>query len=534
MTTVQINQDIIQQLKPKGNDAANELWGLIQGSSPRSCRPKKLAPQYTPRFAEAQKNRTVHHSTLKQPSSEDEALFLKNEQPQSSQDLKPTFEVNDAEANLVRRLSAALLGAHQYSSTGNFGNAVGREEYVAPYDKGILVENNFDQSPTSTLHFPDSSSSNMKCTFQEQPPCDNVDYYCSFTNEDSKPQNEANIDGVATKTQAKSFSISKATPENATELEANTQSHTFVVCADPQLGMTNQNREWDTEKEYCRAAVRKINALRPRPKFACVCGDLVNKTNASDKWDQPECDKIRKGQTKDFKDIMSQIHPDIALVCLCGNHDVGNRPTPETISQYRNDFGDEYLAFWTNGTYNIVLNNVLFNNPDGALEMFDEQLEWLEERLKYANKFHAAQIYIFAHHPWFLYDENYDADQLVGVIPFPTEWNDGTGKFDNIVWPDSYFCVPKKYRTIALDLFKKYNVTACFCGHFHQNLVSKTSWGMDMIVTGPISMTFESTANKQEIEKGRGIRIVDVYIDQKQKKRTKVGEGSFTHRFENF
>ena len=55
-----------------------------------------------------------------------------------------------------------------------------------------------------------------------------------------------------------------------------------------------------------------------------------------------------------------------------------------------------------------------------------------------------------------------------------------------------------------------------------------------MIVTGPISMIFESTANKDSAEKGRGIRIVDVFLNQSDKLRTKVGEGFFTHRFENF
>ena len=66
---------------------------------------------------------------------------------------------------------------------------------------------------------------------------------------------------------------------------------------------------------------------------------------------------------------------------------------------------------------------------------------------------------------------------------------------------------------VVLDLFKTYNVTACFCGHFHQNLVSKSSLRMNMILTGPISMIFESTANKDSAEKGRGIRIVDVFLN---------------------
>jgi hypothetical protein len=28
-------------------------------------------------------------------------------------------------------------------------------------------------------------------------------------------------------------------------------------------------------------------------------------------------------QFSDFKDTFDKLHPDIAIVCLCGNHDIG-------------------------------------------------------------------------------------------------------------------------------------------------------------------------------------------------------------------
>ena len=37
--------------------------------------------------------------------------------------------------------------------------------------------------------------------------------------------------------------------------------------------------------------------------------------------------------------IMSTIDDDIPLLCVCGNHDVGNSPTQATIQRYKNDFG---------------------------------------------------------------------------------------------------------------------------------------------------------------------------------------------------
>ena len=75
-----------------------------------------------------------------------------------------------------------------------------------------------------------------------------------------------------------------------------------------------------------------------------------------------------------------------------------------------------------------------------------------------------------------------------------------------------------------MALFKKYDVTACFSGHFHQNVVTATSWGMPMIVTGPLSMNLYSDIS-DELSNGEtngiGFRVVD------------VGErpGEFTHKW---
>jgi serine/threonine-protein phosphatase CPPED1 len=132
---------------------------------------------------------------------------------------------------------------------------------------------------------------------------------------------------------------------------------TFVVCADTQLGMTSQNREWQTEIIHSRQAIRFLNLLEPRPLFCCICGDLVDMTSsiygANDDDDQEEarkkneeCDQIQARQNEDFQATWEELHPDIALVCLCGNHDVGNRPTKATIERFASTFGDDYLAFW--------------------------------------------------------------------------------------------------------------------------------------------------------------------------------------------
>ena len=58
-------------------------------------------------------------------------------------------------------------------------------------------------------------------------------------------------------------------------------------------------------------------------------------------------------QVKDFKRVWSGLNPEIALVCLCGNHDVGNRPNKASIEHWTSSFGDDFLSFWANGTFNV-------------------------------------------------------------------------------------------------------------------------------------------------------------------------------------
>ena len=56
--------------------------------------------------------------------------------------------------------------------------------------------------------------------------------------------------------------------------------------------------------------------MNPTPAFFIVCGDLVDAM--PDQWPQ-----IRESQEKDFFRVFSKLSPDIPLVCVCGNHDVG-------------------------------------------------------------------------------------------------------------------------------------------------------------------------------------------------------------------
>jgi hypothetical protein len=99
--------------------------------------------------------------------------------------------------------------------------------------------------------------------------------------------------------------------------------HSFVVCADTQIGMTSGNREWETELEYSRQVIQMMNELDPRPLFCCVCGDLVDMEHTfftGEGFTKEECNSIQDQQNLDFKKTWSALHEDIVLVCLCGNH----------------------------------------------------------------------------------------------------------------------------------------------------------------------------------------------------------------------
>merc|ERR1719203_148206 len=311
------------------------------------------------------------------------------------------------------------------------------------------------------------------------------------------------------------------------------KGHRFIIAADTQFGIlmdgfAMDRPNWSQEIEISRKCVAQINAMQgcKRPLYVCVCGDLVDTessfSGAIASWKKVmngwERNLVYEQQVKDFKRVWARLNPDIALVCLCGNHDVGNRPTKESINRWTSSFGDEFLSFWVNGTFNICLNNCLFSNPTGAPDLFAEQLQWMEEKLAYARENDATHIFVYGHFPWFLKDEEEADDYLTSFSAAPAGWGPPGARFS-----DSYFTVPYEQRKLAMVLFKKYDVTACFSGHFHQNVVAKSSWGMPMIVTGPLSMNLTSDI-ANELSNGEtngiGMRVVD------------VGErGEFTHRW---
>jgi hypothetical protein len=135
----------------------------------------------------------------------------------------------------------------------------------------------------------------------------------------------------------------------------------FVQMADTQLGFMDEESTggitWETELELLDKAVKKINIMKP--KFVILCGDVIHSyppsANFKAVFTSPE---LYARQLSDFKEHMNQIDLDIPLICLCGNHDVGNRPTLDTIKEWGTHFGDDYFSFWIGGIKCIILNGI--------------------------------------------------------------------------------------------------------------------------------------------------------------------------------
>jgi len=159
----------------------------------------------------------------------------------------------------------------------------------------------------------------------------------------------------------------------------------FVQGADTQFGMIESFAEglddrgwsksggWTAEIRLLSALIDKLNAMEPKPRFFIICGDLVD----AYPMDEPR----RTQQETDFKATLCRLDPSIPVVCVCGNHDVGDRPTASDIKRYTDEFGDDYFEFWLGGVHYLVLNSQLYKDPSLVPALAQRQEAWLEQTL---------------------------------------------------------------------------------------------------------------------------------------------------------
>lgn len=236
----------------------------------------------------------------------------------------------------------------------------------------------------------------------------------------------------------------------------------FVQAADTQLGLISNygdgtlkdrypNITWDREIELCKQSVQVLNAMEPKPAFFIVCGDLVDAF--PEQW--PD---IRAKQVEDLLKVYSDLDKSIPLICVCGNHDVGNTPTPESIAGYTLDFGDDYFSFWHGGIHFIVLNSQFYEDSSLTKELAEKQEVWLTEQLELSKQKGAVHTVVFQHIPWFLKD--------------PEEGKD-------------YFNIEYNLRMKMVKKLYNGGIRKIFCGHYHRNA---GGWykDMELVVTSAV------------------------------------------------
>ncbi|GBN90672.1 Serine/threonine-protein phosphatase CPPED1 [Araneus ventricosus] len=152
--------------------------------------------------------------------------------------------------------------------------------------------------------------------------------------------------------------------------------------------------------------------------------------------------RLRHPQEQSFFRAFRELHPDIPLVCVCGNHDVGDNPTQESIQTYKSKFGDDYFTFYCGGVKFIVINSQFYKASEQVQDLAAEHDRWLDEQLEEAKSGKYKHVVIFQHIPWFI--RNPDEEDL-------------------------YFNINTEIREKMLKKFYEANVRAVFCGHWHGN-----------------------------------------------------------------
>jgi len=230
---------------------------------------------------------------------------------------------------------------------------------------------------------------------------------------------------------------------------------TFVQAADTQFGMQESYVEkkkdygWQKEIEWSQELVRQVNAMEPQPRFMVICGDLL------DAWPDTQSE-TRTKQEKDFKNVFNNLK--VPCVCVCGNHDIGNQPSMESVARYRSSFGDDYFSFWCNGVFFLVINTQYYEDSSKVPQIARDQEKWLEEQLNKIKRRKPKHAVVFQHIPLFLNT--------------PDEKKE-------------YFNFAPDARKRLLDKFYEAGIRHVFSGHYHRNAGGMYK-DLQMVVTSAV------------------------------------------------
>lgn len=259
---------------------------------------------------------------------------------------------------------------------------------------------------------------------------------------------------------------------------------TFVVMADPQFGLfahfSGRTPEEvarfrrhglnvrlapkvaDLQEEARRFEVAIAATAAARPRFAIVCGDMVNRAG------DPR-------QVAEVKRIAARLPDDVPLRYVPGNHDAcadNEVPDHESLARYRADFGPDRYSFREGNAHFVVLNACVLQHPERLPDELDRHMTWLEATLREARQAGASHIVAFTHQPlFFAHPEEPDEDYPWAPSP--------PGR------PPGYWVVPRARRMPVIELFRRYGVQATFCGHWHRNHEARDG-DMVEVLTGAV------------------------------------------------
>eukprot|EP00918_Siedleckia_nematoides_P057888 GHVU01126228.1.p1 GENE.GHVU01126228.1~~GHVU01126228.1.p1 ORF type:complete len:478 (+),score=141.28 GHVU01126228.1:343-1776(+) len=265
--------------------------------------------------------------------------------------------------------------------------------------------------------------------------------------------------------------------------DADKESFQFVVLADPQFGFYNEDNEGcRKEVGFLTQAVDWINTVKPR--FVLALGDMTNRYTG----DAPTKDRaVPMGA---LRGTLARMDASIPLIVMPGNHDVGDTPTKESVSEFETLFGESNYLFWVAGTCFIVCNSCVLVNPDSMQSEFEELMDWIKKAVAEAKEGGAKHIFFACHHPFFVH--GFDEDDQRGTI-----YCQELKKETNL----SHFQIPKERRMPLLKLLKAHKVRYSFHGHCHWEAFND-SGGHRQIVTSSVSRPLGRDP--------RGLRVVEV------------------------
>ena len=218
-----------------------------------------------------------------------------------------------------------------------------------------------------------------------------------------------------------------------------TEPFTFAQLCDPQLGMGDS---YEHDINAFKQAVKQINRLKP--DFVVICGDLVN--------------KFSEKSIADFLKIKNELT--VPCYCAPGNHDVGGKPTADSLRRYRQAVGKDYYSFTHKGYTFVFTNTQLWNLPlEGES---GKHHAWVERTLKAAKR-RCSPVFIVGHYP--LYGKELEEK-------------------------DGYFNLPLQIRKKLLPLYVECGVVAVLSGHTHKTVVNNYQ-GIQLVSGEVTSKSFD-------------------------------------------